>query len=201
MSANVGHFRDLQLAVRPLIAFRDSHSTTHENASLNSHVELAVGRVFFQPYDSLPGLHHAHSDGSVDPHGAWYRNVEYEEERKRGLDFHQDLYNPCAVRFDLSQSRQAVLTAALDPRDVAMAAAFEIAERQRRKSIVAGIDDAFTRDLAAAADQFIVARGPSNSIIAGYPWFADWGRDTMIALPGLTLATGRCDETAHALSQ
>ena len=66
---------------------------------------------------------------------------------------------------------------------------------------MAGIDDAFTRDLTAAADQFIVARGPSKSVIAGYPWFADWGRDTMIALPGLTLATNRYDAARSILEE
>ncbi len=201
VSANMGHFRDLRLIVRPLIAFRDYHSTTHENTSLNSHVELAEGKVYFQPYGSVPGLHLAHSADSVDPQGAWYRNFEYEEERKRGLDFHEDLYNPCALRFDLSQSRRAAVIASLDSQGVNMAAAFEIAERQRRKAIVAGIDDSFTRDLTAAADQFIVARGPSKSVIAGYPWFADWGRDTMIALPGLTLATNRHDAARSILEE
>ena len=201
VSANVGHFRELQLLVRPLIAFRDYHGTAHENGSLNSHVELADGRLFVQPYDSLPGLHIAHNAMSVDSQGAWYRNFEYEEERKRGLDFHEDLFNPCALRFDLSQSRRATLIASLDPREVEMSSAYEIGERQRRKAIVAGIDDPFTRDLTGAADQFIVTRGSSKSIIAGYPWFADWGRDTMIALPGLTLATGRYDVARSILQE
>ena len=190
---NRGHFGELQLIVRPLVAFRDYHSTTHENTGLNPHVKLAEGQAVFQPYASLPGLHFAHNAVAVEPQGDWFRNFEYAEERKRGLNFHEDLYNPCALRFDLSQTRQATVIASLEPRNVDNAGAYELAERQRRKSLVEGIDDDFACELTAAADQFIVARGSARSIIAGYPWFADWGRDTMIALPGLTLATGRYD--------
>ena len=190
---NHGHFGELQLIVRPLVAFRDYHSTTHENTGLNPHVELAQGQAFFKPYASLPALYFAHNAVAVEQQGDWFRNFEYAEESKRGLDFHEDLYNPCVLRFDLSQTRRATVMASLEPHDADTAAAYELAERQRRRSLVEGIDDDFTRELTAAAYQFIVARGSARSIIAGYPWFADWGRDTMIALPGLTLATGRYD--------
>ena len=200
VSANVGHFHELQLVVRPLIAFRDYHSTTHENGSLDRQLEIADGQIRVQPYASLPGLYLAHNAGAVEEHGDWYRNFEYAEERKRGLDFHEDLYNPCALRFDLSHKTQATLIASLEPHEFRAASAYEMAERQRRKGLVEGVDDEFTRDLTAAADQFIVARASSHSIIAGYPWFADWGRDTMIALPGLTLATGRL-EVARSILQ
>src|SRR5208337_446970 len=85
------------------------------------------------------------------------------------------------------------------PCSAEIASEYEMAERQRRKSLVEGIDDDFTRELTAAADQFIVTRGSSRSMIAGYPWFADWGRDSMITLPGLTLATGRFADAADIL--
>jgi len=190
---NHGHFGELQLIVRPLVAFRDYHSTTHENTGLNPHVELAQGQAFFQPYAPLPGLHFAHNATAIEEQGSWYRNFEYVEERKRGLDFHEDLYSPFGLRFDLSGTMTATVIASQEPRSAEIASAYEMAERQRRKSLVEGIDDDFTRELTAAADQFIVARGSSHSLMAGYPWFADWGRDAMIALPGLTLATDRYD--------
>jgi predicted glycogen debranching enzyme len=199
-SANVGHFHELQLVVRPLIAFRDYHSTTHENGSLSRHVDITDRQIRIQPYAALPGLYFAHNAVTVEDQGDWYRNFEYEEERKRGLDFHEDLYNPCALRFDLSHKAQATLIASIEPHESDTASAYELAERQRRKVLVAGIDDEFARDVTAAADQFIVSRGSSHSVIAGYPWFADWGRDTMIALPGLTLATGRF-EVARSILQ
>jgi predicted glycogen debranching enzyme len=198
---NHGYFTDLQLMVRPLIAFRDYHSTTHENASLNANLDIAQGRVLFQPYASLPGLHFAHNAVAIEEQGSWYRNFEYDEERKRGLDFHEDLYNPLGLRFELSHTKSATVIASLEPRTAEMAVAYEVAERQRRKSVVQGIDDDFERALTVAADQFIVSRGNSKSIMAGYHWFADWGRDTMIALPGLTLATGRYDVARSILQE
>ena len=69
-----------------------------------------------------------------------------------------DLYSPCALRFDLSETRQATVIASLEPRHANTTAAYELAERQRRMSLVEGIDDDLTRELTAAADQFIVAR-------------------------------------------
>ena len=70
-----------------------------------------------------------------------------------------------------------------------------------REKIVAAapVRDPFVEILTAAADQFIVARGDHKSVIAGYPWFADWGRDVMISLPGLTLVTGRYDDARDML--
>ena len=69
------------------------------------------------------------------------------------------------------------------------------AEITRRRKVVASthLEDPFAQDLAAAADQYIVSRGDQKTVIAGYHWFSDWGRDTMIALPGLTLPTGKHD--------
>lgn len=75
------------------------------------------------------------------------------------------------------------------------------AEKKRIGSLTAGCRDDFHRALARSADHFIVYRRSTGSktIIAGYPWFTDWGRDTMISLPGLTLATGRYDDAADIL--
>jgi len=66
-------------------------------------------------------------------------------------------------------------------------------ERRMRVVAASPVAEPFVQDLVAAADQFIVKRGDLKTIIAGYHWFGDWGRDTMIALPGLTLATGRAE--------
>ena len=98
----------------------------------------------------------------------------------------------CVLRFDLKLRRQSFI-ASTEPGNVDQIADLRKAEITRRRNVAAAspIDDAFAQDLAAAADQYIVSRGDQKTMIAGYHWFSDWGRDTMIALPGLTLPTGK----------
>ena len=185
---------DCRLELRPLIAFRDFHSTTHENGALDPSLEIQPGWVRMAPYSGLPPLYLAHT-GAVQPGGSWYRNFEYSVEQERGLDFQEDLFNPLVLIFDLSRDSRAAVVASTEMRRAESAGALRAGEIERRKKILAAApsDDAFVRSLALAVDQFIVRRGDGHTVIAGYPWFGDWGRDTMIALPGLTLVTGRYD--------
>jgi predicted glycogen debranching enzyme len=191
---------DLRLEVRPLIAFRDYHNTTHENGALNPHVEVAAAMAAVRPYDGLPTLHLAHNAGGIERAGYWYRNFEYQVERERGLDFKEDLFNPCVLQFDLLHNPSPAIIASTERREVNRAADYRQAEIRRREAVVAALpsDDELVRTLVAAADQYIVARGDQKTVIAGYHWFSDWGRDTMIALPGLALATGR-DDVARSI--
>src|SRR5258705_7604122 len=186
--------------LRPLIAFRDYHSTTHENSTLNSHVEIEDGRASIAPYADLPTLYFAHDAGEIETRGDWYRNFEYRVEQERGLDFHEDLFSPFSLTFAIDQtvlakrsSARVSIVASTDHRDAKQANTYRKAEIKRRQAITqsAPRDNDLVRALTVAADQYVVARGEQKTIIAGYHWFADWGRDTMIALPGLTLATGR----------
>jgi predicted glycogen debranching enzyme len=181
------------LELRPLIAFRDYHSTTHRNDALNSALETREGLVSIQPYPDLPHLFFAHNAQELASEGKWFLNFEYRVERERGLDFEEDLYHPFTLRFDLTDGRSATVIASTEPRDAASAAALREGERRRREAILdAGPgDQPLVRSLTAAADQFIVERDALKTVVAGYHWFTDWGRDTMIALPGLTLVTGR----------
>ena len=183
------------LEVRPLIAFRDYHGTAHENGGLNPDVRQQAGLATVEPYQGLPPLHLAHDAVEIDATGDWYRNFEYDVERERGLDYREDLFNPLVAKFDLSYRRSATIIASTEPRDVRRAADLRRSEVERRRSVLKASParDEFVRSLVAAADQFIVARGDQKTVIAGYHWFSDWGRDTMIALPGLTLLTGRAD--------
>ncbi len=193
----------VELEARPLLAFRDYHALMHETGAVNAHYISAEGLLSFTPYVGLPALHLAHNAVAAEPAGYWYRNFEYAVERARGLDDQEDLFNPCALKFALVANQSADLIASTEARDIKQVAQFQQAEFARRQAVVAGIpaEDELTRTLTAAADQFIVKRGAGHTIIAGYPWFSDWGRDTMIALPGLTLTTGRTDIAASILKE
>jgi predicted glycogen debranching enzyme len=186
---------NLRLEIRPLIAFRDYHSTTHENSALNPWVQDDPGRATVCPYQGLPTLYFAHNAYQLQKTGDWYRNFNYDVERERGLDFAEDLFNPFVLRFDLRAHRYASMIASTEERDVTRAAEYQQAEITRRRNAMAPcpLEDSFVQTLAAAADQYIVSRGDQKTVIAGYHWFGDWGRDTMIALPGLTLPTGKYD--------
>jgi len=185
----------LTLELRPLIAFRDYHSTTHQNDALSPHVQSEHNVATVAPYEGLPALHFSHDGEELEATGLWYRNFEYRAELERGLDFREDLFSPFTLRFDLSHRASATVIASTERHDARRAPEYRRAETARRRAVLATSpsDNQLVQALVAAADQYIVARGDQKTIIAGYHWFSDWGRDTMIALPGLTLITGRTD--------
>jgi predicted glycogen debranching enzyme len=193
--------RACTLEVRPLVAFRDYHGTTHANDAINRNVVVQPGTASITPYPGLPSLNFAYHAESIDPTGFWFYSFEYERERERGLDSLEDLYSPFMLRFDLAQYSLASIVASTIDHSSSEASQLRENERQRRSRIARAspLADPFATLLATAADQFIVARGDQKSVIAGYPWFADWGRDTMISLPGLTLVTGRYDDARNIL--
>ncbi|MBM3786294.1 MAG: glycogen debranching protein [Acidobacteria bacterium] len=191
-----GLAKDCRLEIRPLIAYRDFHSTTHANGSIRREFDWDEdGIVSIQPYDGLPRIHFGADFRECQPTGHWYHNFQYAEEKARGLDHEEDLFQPFVMNFELSHSPKAVIIVSREATPAHAATALREQERMRRAAVRkhAPVADALIEDLTEASDQFIVRRGEGASIIAGYPWFADWGRDTMIALPGLTLVTGRYD--------
>jgi len=183
------------LEVRPLIAFRDYHSTTHQNASLKASIDSAANAASVQPYSALPRLHFAHNAEQLQQQGYWYKNFLYRVERERGLDFEEDLFNPFVLSWKLNKDRIATVIASTEQKDVRQASTARKAELERRQKLFASspVDDPLVSALTAAADQYLARRGEDWTVIAGYPWLTDWGRDTMISLPGLTLFTGKTE--------
>ena len=183
--------RSLELEVRPLIAFRDHHHLRRESDEFEDGIEVERNSVSFRPVPHLPRLRLIADFISVEKTGHWYRNFEYSKEQERGFDFQEDLFQPCVLHFDLMKEVSIIASTETVPNEAATA--LEKAEIKRREGLdaVSKLKGRFLRRLAAAADQFIVDRGDGKTVIAGYHWFSDWGRDTMIALPGLTLATSR----------
>ncbi len=193
--------RPATLEARALVAFRGYHNTTHANPSINRDVATTEGLATITPYAGLPSLHFAHNAEAIDTTGVWFYNFEYERERERGLDYLEDLYSPFVLRFNLARLSTATVIASTESHAAAEARRLEDEEVERREQLLSAVrdEDVFAKILTAAADQFLVGRGDHNSVIAGYPWFSDWGRDTMISLPGLTLVTGRFNVARNIL--
>ncbi len=192
---------DCRLELRPLIAFRDYHSTTHENGAIHGEIEFEAGNIRLSPYPGLPSVYLAHSNGAVTSTGVWYRNFEYDRDRERGLDYREDLFNPCGISFEIPAGGAVNVIASTSPNPIERALSLREWEERRRLAIgrEAPARGAFVEILTHAADQFVVQRGLHCSILAGYHWFTDWGRDAMISLPGLTLSTGRMDKARSVL--
>lgn len=196
------------LEIRPLVAFRDYHSLQREALDIFLQAELKPHLVSLVKQDDDSQLLLAHNAGQVSIEGHWYKNFEYAEERARGFDFHEDLFNPCLLVWQLAPDTTCDIIASTTtehaPGDAAI---FEARERERRRSVTtsistasAGEDEALVRSLVAAADQFLVRRGEGlSSVIAGYHWFTDWGRDTMISLTGLAFARKEFDTAREIL--
>lgn len=181
------------LELRPLIAFRDFHHLGNNQTNFNEDFEVSENSVALKPKQDLPALNFSYQNGKIEPSGFWYKNFEYAIERERGFDFTEDLFQPFIIKINLAANQSAAIVVSTEPRDARDAAKLRQAELERRQDIIkkSGLQGDFMETLVAASDQFIVARGMDKSVIAGYPWFGDWGRDTMIALPGLTLTTNR----------
>lgn len=195
--------RECRLDVRPLVAFRDYHATTHENPVFNSAIHTDdEGRARLKPYPESPELYLTHDAYSLDLIPDWYRNFQFRREEERGLDAFEDLFTPCVMRFEFLLKTTAVVIASTETTHRAEEAEkLRQNEIDRRRTIerASPIRSDLARALTLAADQFIVRRDDGKTVIAGYHWFGDWGRDTMIALPGLTIATKRFDVAREIL--
>jgi predicted glycogen debranching enzyme len=189
---------DVKLKVRPLLSGRDFHSTHHENGSFRFEAEQNGERVTFRSYHGVPAVvacsngHYAH-----DP--TWYRNFVYSEELARGLDAVEDLASPGVFEFSLSH-KPAVLILAAEGHAITDIESIETRHAQVR-SIEQARRQYFSSPFERAADAYLVKRSKGKTLIAGYPWFGDWGRDTFIALRGLCIATGHLEDARDILLQ
>jgi predicted glycogen debranching enzyme len=191
------------LEVRPLVAFRDYHALAHENAAIhNGYVQDGM-HVSFQPYDGVPTLFFGYENGKLEKTGDWYRNFEYDRERDRGLDFMEDLFNPFLIEAEVNPKATISIVASTSRQEARDFNLLREQELLRRREVVARVsfENRLACTLVTAADQYIVKRGQGQTILAGYHWFSDWGRDTMIALPGITLVTERHDAARAILGE
>jgi predicted glycogen debranching enzyme len=180
------------LIVRPFLSGRDFHGTHHENAVFNFSAQVVEDRVTWSPYPGVLKVT-ARSNGRYTSQPDWYRNFAYSEERARGLDFLEDLATPGFFEFDLAAGTAELALIAEGHEGIFSQSVEELARREQARR------SAFSSALHKAADAYIVQRGTGKTLVAGYPWFGDWGRDTFIAMRGLCLATGRFEEARDIL--
>lgn len=198
----------ISLSLHPLCTGRDYHWQRRGREGFQTQPIVGGCRVSASGVNAALALTADLGAFTLAPDMHW--NLHHRAEAARGLDSTEDLYTPGFFNVDLNPGETLTLTASAEAEAAAAAAAqtgaavleyLKYRDAQLMNAVGAG-EPAWIRQLALAADQYIVTRmgtASGKTVIAGYPWFADWGRDTMIALPGLTLATKRTDVAVDIL--
>ena len=174
------------LRIQPFLAFRGYHQLMKANDRINRDFKKVPNGVCFQLYPNYDPLYlQLSKEATFHSQPDWYHNLEYIQERERGYDYQEDLFVPGYLEFEISKGESVIFSAGLtdaDPATRNSAFSKEMARRIPRNN--------FENCLKNSAGQFIRRRDGEVRVIAGYPWFGWWGRDTFIAAPGLTLALG-----------
>ncbi|AEH61232.1 glycogen debranching enzyme [Methanosalsum zhilinae DSM 4017] len=194
----------ISMKLLPLINTRNFHHTARSNDNIfkqtagSFRTEITNGNVSFQ----------LSSNAGYFPAGNWYYDFEYEHELERGNFYTEDNYNPGYFeKSSLTNGSHIFLVASTEHIPDINSEDIEILYRKEIERLIdierkCSYKDNIISKLYPAADSFIVQRKStgSNTVIAGYHWFSDWGRDSMISLPGLTLVTGRFEEASSILT-
>jgi predicted glycogen debranching enzyme len=197
----------VRLRVKALTDHRDHHARSFIGA-FTPEVELSEGGARVLAFPGAVPLHLRMDGAAVEAGGDWYRGFDLPRERERGLGDTQDHVHAATFEVTLApgQTVQFVASAGTqaepDPAALARFRAREsglLSRFEATNPAIAKAAPGWVRQLVLAADQFIFMRSEGLSVIAGYHWFGDWGRDTMISLPGLALTTGRPEVAASVL--
>ncbi|MHB8091300.1 MAG: amylo-alpha-1,6-glucosidase [Syntrophales bacterium] len=200
------------LRLKPLLAFRGYHELSNENGYLQNRLEMLTNGFSLSPYEGMPAIVFQTSRGSgFIPVGAWYKRFQYTEEINRGFAGEEDLFMPGIIDIPVERKCTVILSVSLDKSLKNSPALWqtETVRRGRERTIykkhAAGLDEEdgiLYLSLLQAGRQFLI-KTPSgkSAIIAGYPWFDSWGRDTLISLPGLCFHAGRLPEGIEVLKE
>ncbi len=189
------------LRLRPLLPFREADALTVENGALDPRVEPFSGGVSCQPYAELPRIA-LWLDGDPrftrDP--VWYRGIEYPLDLERGYDGHEDQFSPGHFEIEIEDGGDALAQANLGA-PLGDARARWRRETARRAAQADEAGPGLRGALSLSADAFLY-RAPDArlGVVAGWPWFLEWGRDTFLSLPGLLAARGQNDALGDALA-
>jgi predicted glycogen debranching enzyme len=197
----------LTVQLAPLVAWKDYHSEMHRQDTVPQHTWDGSGVLDVQ-LPAVPGIAagpidlrlaitdeqaHPVPGTSFEERWDWYMQFQHPREAERGLDFEEDLFSPGNITVPLTPDTLVTVSVSVGGTLPAPGESWS-ARLARQQDLMARLNDPdpVIQRLAYAADQFVAASPEGRTtIMAGYPWFADWGRDAMISLPGLTLATGR----------
>ncbi|MBS0422037.1 MAG: glycogen debranching enzyme family protein [Proteobacteria bacterium] len=189
------------LDLNPLCTYRDYHSHAQGGWSLD--VRAEAGGCAVAAFSGARPYRLLLDRGEFRLQPEWYWRFKHRAEGQRGLDDSEDLLSVGTFLCALKQGETATLIATSEAGEPLAAEAALRSHSTRTESVLKTVParaPSWIRRLTLAADQFIVNRAPAGkTVIAGYPWFSDWGRDTMIALPGLTIPTGRLEDAAEIL--
>lgn len=197
----------LALSVKAFVNYRDHHGVTRAG-DWHMQITSVEHGLHVTAYDGAAPLKLLAERGEVGPEHSWYRDYTLSIEMYRGFEGREDHLHAGTFHITLQPGESFTLVGSTEADPVVDGQQAYQARRAYEDRLIAHSQVSnsvgLIRDLILAADQFIVSRSTPNdpdgqSIIAGYPWFGDWGRDTMISLPGLTLATGRTDVCARIL--
>lgn len=189
------------LELRPFLTWREGHHLGPDD-TLSDRARCEDGVLRWIPLDDGPELTIAVPGADFEAHGGWYHRFSYEIERRRGFDFSEDLWTPGLLLVELTAGDRVAAVISLGEDQVRDGFVLLERERARRTALLEELPrrSPAIDALALAADQFVVRRGAAGrSLIAGYHWFADWGRDAMISLAGLCLTTHRHDDARGVL--
>jgi predicted glycogen debranching enzyme len=195
----------MRVRLRPFLAYRDYHSQSRGPLAFRIDADAAACRI--QAFDGARPFRLEASHGNFTVAPSMYWNFWHRAEAERGLDAVEDLFFPGSFDATLEPGTPLFITASAEsgpPRDGAEVLHLLRAQAKALCTSLPRSSPAWVRTLALASNQFIVERrgedgGTMSSIIAGYPWFTDWGRDTMIALPGIATALRRFDIASNIL--
>lgn len=190
--------KKILLKIYPLINYRNYHSVTRENSwSFSQNIENNSLKI--RPFENAQELILYFNQANYKKTGYWYKNMEYDREKERGLNYQEDHYNPGYFEIECNKENEFFIIAGTEEIKELNINSLKKKEEERLNNIIknSGAKDSFSKRLVLSSDSFIVDK--PKSIIAGYHWFYSWGRDTLISLPGILLTTKRFAEAKEIL--
>ena len=189
---------DVRLRLRPFFAFRDKHALTHANMEADGRSRPIPGGVKCRLYSDFPWLYLQTDcrDAEFVPAPDWYYNFEYAREIERGYEGDEDLLTTGYFELSLGRRQSVIFSASVEaiPDPAAIGGMFAEALSARSRKVD------FLSCLRHSARQFVVRRRDGRAeVLAGYPWYGQIGRQTLVALPGIALEQGRTEDCLDVL--